>query len=75
MRMTSNYIVSFLTGKTSGLYTKKMKQKFIENNPGHARLIVALKDNNVKKNKMKAILNKDGQMAKAYLLYYSVSKL
>ena len=52
-----------------------MKNKFIENNPGHAGLIVdVLKNNNVKKNKMKAILNKDGQMAKDYFLYYSVSK-
>ncbi|MHC4270371.1 MAG: hypothetical protein ACYSTS_18190 [Planctomycetota bacterium] len=74
--MTSNYFVSFLTGKMSGLYTKKMKQKFIKNNPGHAGLIIdALNDNNVKKNKIKAILNKEGQMAKAYFLYYSVSKL
>lgn len=53
-----------------------MKRKFIENKIGHAGLIVdAVKDNNVKKNKMKAILNTDYQITKDYFLYYSVSKI
>ncbi len=53
-----------------------MENKFIEDNLGHAGLIVDVpKDDNVKNNKTEVILKKDDQEAKAYFLYYSVSNL
>lgn len=53
-----------------------MENTFIEVNPGKAGLVVDIrKDDNVKNNKTKVTVKKDGQEAKAYFLYYSVNHL
>jgi hypothetical protein len=54
---------------------KKMKNVLIEDNPCRASLnIDELKSENVKNNKTKVILKKNGKESKDYFLYQSISK-
>jgi hypothetical protein len=54
---------------------KKMKNMLIENNPGRASSnIDVLKSENVKNDKTKVVLKKNGEESKDYFLYQSISK-
>lgn len=54
---------------------KKMKNMPIENNPGRASSnIDVLKCENVKNDKTKVVLKKNGEESRNYFLYQSISK-
>ncbi len=52
---------------------KEIKNTLIVGDPGR-KIIDVLKGENIKKNKTKVILRKDGQGIKDYFLYHSISK-
>ncbi|MHC4454286.1 MAG: hypothetical protein ACYSWS_06270 [Planctomycetota bacterium] len=52
---------------------KEIKNTLIVGNQGRT-IIDVLKSDNIKNNKAKAILRKDGQGIKDYFLYHSISK-
>jgi hypothetical protein len=54
---------------------KKMKNMPIEDNPGRASSnIDVLKSENVKNDKTKVVLKKNGEESRDYFLYQSISK-
>ncbi len=53
---------------------KEIKNSHVVGNSNQA-IIDVLKNDNIKKNKTKLILRKDGQGIKDYFLYHSISKM